>query len=146
MHVRRGEATLLWGVKNKCVSSKCSCYCGQNAARRLTQKSLLVFLRNDICLPANTSLSRSIFDLPVTHSIKRGQQILEIFFPLTQRNQFRFQVILPPVHWWQLERIRGALTFICVPSLRPRTYTRNTLCFICALFARSALLATQDQI
>lgn len=146
MHACSGEAALLWGVKNICVSPKCSCYCGQNAVRRLTQKSLLVLLRNDVCLSANTSPSHSIFGSPVTHSIKRGQQILEIFSPLTQRNQFRFQVILPPVHWWQLERIRGALTFICVPSLRPRTYTRNTLCFICALFARSALLATQDQI
>lgn len=146
MHVCSGGAALLWGVQNICVSSKCSCYCGQNAAGRLTQKSLLVRLQNVVCLSAYTSLSRSIFGSPVTHSIKRGQQILEIFFPLTQRNQFRFQVILPPVHWWQLERIRGALTFIGVPSLRPRTYTRNTLCFICAPFARSALLATQDQI
>lgn len=64
------------------------------------------------------SFSCSIFGPPVTHSIKRGQQISEISFSLTQRNQFRFQVILLSVHLWQLARSQGESTFISVLSVR----------------------------
>lgn len=60
-----------------------------------------------VCL---RSFSHSI--QPVTHSIKRGQQISENSFSRTQRNQFSSQVILLSVCLWQLVHSWGESTFV----------------------------------
>lgn len=147
MHVRSGGAASLWGFKNICVSSKCSCYCGQNAARRLTQKGLLVLLQNDVCLSAYTSLSRSIFGSPATHSIKRGQQILEIFLPSHSKKSIQVSGDSPACPLVTAGAHQGCVDLHLCPLSPPQNiYSEYAFCFICALFARSALLATQDQI
>ncbi len=116
--------------------------------RRVSNGSWPVALFKSHCLsfPEMTfavclcSFSRSIFGSPVTHSIKGGQQISEISFSLTQRNQFRFQVILLSVHLWQLARSRGESTFLSVLSLRqdflrPPEHTQSPAHFICTIHA-----------
>lgn len=90
------------------------------------QKALLVFYLNDICCLSELFLSLHLWPL-VTHSIKGGQQISEISFPLTQRNQFRFQVILLSVHLWQLARSQCELTFISVLSVRTSCVPLSTV-------------------
>lgn len=90
------------------------------------QKALLVFYLNDICCLSELFLSLHLWPL-VTHSIKWGQQISEISFSLTQRNQFRFQVILLSVHLWQLARSQCELTFISVLSVRTSCVPLSTV-------------------
>lgn len=107
-------------------------------------RPVALFKRHRLSFPEMTfavcleSFSRSISGTPVTLSIKGGQQISEISFSLTQRNQFRFQVILPPVHLWQLARGRGESTFISVLSARTSCvpspeHSQSPAHFICTI-------------